>query len=292
MKPMPPPPSITQTDIVDSLRKLGLQPASGIVVHSSLKSFGRVEGGPGAVIAALMEVLTPAGTLLLPSFNHGEPFEEGGPNLYDPTQTRTTNGAIPDAFWRLPGVFRSLDPTHPVAAWGRNSLAYTQQHHRTLTMGPHSPLGRLAADGGFGLLLGVDYGSNTFHHVVEMTTGAPCLGRRTEAYPVRLADGRTVMGRTWGWRERECPFTDCVRYAAVMEARGLQRKIQIGGCQAILYRMEDCFNVVAEMLQNGIDDFPPCSRCPIRPRVVAQTVPSDWDEQNQRPLPDSTAWTY
>jgi aminoglycoside N3'-acetyltransferase len=107
----------------------------------------------------------------------------------------------------MDGVCRSLDPTHAIAAWGKHSLQYTQFHHRTLTMGLKSPLGLLYEEDGYGLMLGVTYGANTFHHVVEMATGAPCLGLRTEAYPVALSDGRLVAGRTWGWRAEACSMT-------------------------------------------------------------------------------------
>jgi aminoglycoside 3-N-acetyltransferase len=239
-----------------------------------------------------MEVLTPQGTLLMPTFNHDAPFRPGGPGYFSPTETPTSNGAIPDCFWRMPGVRRSLDPTHPFAAWGKHARRYTEFHHRTLTMGPQSPLGLLHADDGFGLLLGVGYGSNTFHHVVETSTGAPCLGQRTEAYHVMLPDGRTVLGRTWGWRERSCLLTDHTAYAAEMAARGLHREVQIGESQVRLFRLRDCFDVIAALLRQGNGDAPPCSRCPIRPRRVPQTVASDWDASRQCLLPDSVAWEY
>lgn len=273
-------PSLTRDEIAAGLRALGLRAGMGAVVHSSLRSFGRVQGGPLAVISALQDVLTPEGTLVLPSFNHGEPWEEGGDGIYDPSVTPTTNGAIPEAFWRLPGVMRSLDPTHPCAAWGKHARRYIEGHHRTLTMGSQSPLGMLLADDSYGLLLGVSYRANTFHHVVETMEGAPCLGRRSEAYPVRLPDGRRVMGRTWGWRGGTCPHTDQDRYGALMAARGLQRQAQIGKCTATLFRLHDCYAVVAELLRAGSEFGPPCARCPVRPRVNAHTVPSDWDDGN------------
>ena len=285
-------PPITRDDILAGLRAFNVLPSAGVMVHSSLKSFGHVDGGAQAVIEALMEVITPQGTLLMPSFNHNYVFDEGGPGYYNPTETLTYNGAIPDLFWRLPGVRRSLDPTHAFAAWGLNSLRYTQFHHRTLTMGPGSPLGLLLADGGYGLLLGVGYGSNTFHHVVEMSTGAPCLGRRTEAYPVVLPDGRRVAGRTWGWRETDCPINDHALYAEEMRRRGLDVVIQIGGCRATLFRLRDAYEVIAALLRDGKDGHPPCGRCPVRPRRVAATVESDWDDLAGRPLPGSTAWSY
>lgn len=283
---------ITTADISAGLRRLGLQSGDGVMVHSSLKSIGQVAGGPLAVIQALMEVLTPAGSLLMPSFNHDTAFRPGAPGYYHPQETPTINGAIPDLFWRLPGVYRSLDPTHPIAAWGKNAKRYTQYHHRTLTMGPNSPLGLLWQDGGYGLLVGVDYHANTFHHVVETATGAPCLGLRSEAYPVHLPDGRSVSGRTWGWRQEECPITDQLRYQPLMADRGLHQQTMIGAALVTLFRLQDCYSLVSELLENGLGPFPPCKRCPYRPRTVPHTVPSDWDSANQCLLPDSQAWLY
>ena len=293
MTTIPPPRStVTKQDILSGLNRLNITPGMGLMVHSSLKSFGRVEGGARTVIEALMEAITPEGTLLMPSFNHGAPFEEGGAGYYHPAETPTTNGAIPDLFWRLPGVRRSLDPTHPYAAWGKNSRRYTEFHHRTLTMGPQSPLGMLCADDGCCLLLGVGYWSNTFHHVVEMTTGAPCLGLRTEAYPVVLPNGRIITGRTWGWRAEGCPINDRAIYGEEMETRGFQQTVMIGECRAILYRLKDGSTVISELLRTGKNGFPPCSCCPIRPRVVPQTEESDWDKERQTLLPASEAWNY
>jgi len=283
---------VTREDIVAGLRDLGISAGAGLMVHSSLSSFGHVEGGPRTVIEALQEVLTADGTLLLPSFNHGAPFREGGPGYFDPTRTPTTNGAIPDLFWRLPGVHRSLNPTHPFAAWGREARRYTQLHHRTLTLGPESPLGLLCADDGLCLLIGVSYAANTFHHVVEMSTGAPCLGLRTTAHPVVLPDGRRVEGRTWSYRNGRCPFDDGGAYGDEMRARGLHRQVRVGNSTLTLFRLRDCFEVIAERLRSGTDDFPPCARCPVRPHVGPNTVPSDWDRERGCLLPDSPAWDY
>jgi aminoglycoside 3-N-acetyltransferase len=283
---------LNHTTLVDGFRALDLSAGAGVMVHSSLRSFGQVEGGAQTVVLALMDVITPEGTLMMPSFNHGDPWQDNRDYAYDPRSTLSTNGAIPNAFWPMPNVQRSLDPTHAFAAWGKHAQRYTQFHHRTLTMGPASPLGLMLQDDGYVLLLGVDYTRNTFHHCVEMSLNAPCLGKRSEAYAVQLADGRRVQGRTWGWRNGSCPFTDENRYADVMQSRGLHRQAKIGECTATLFKMRDCFDVVSEILQNGRDGFPPCAGCPIRPRVIERTVESDWDEATQMPKPDSVAWTH
>ena len=281
---------LTRKDIAAGLRRLGIGAGDGVMVHSSLKSFGPVESGPLTIIEALMDVLTPEGTLLMPTFNHGKPWESGGCGFYDPATIPTINGIIPETFRRLPDVHRSLDPTHAVAAWGKNALRYTQFHHRTLTMGPDSPLGLLGREGGCAVMLGVGYGTNTYHHVVEMTLGVPCLGKRTEAYEVRLPGGRSVIGRTWGWRGGSCPVCDGAQYGERMKA--VSKTTAIGSCNAIIFKLSDAFRVISAALAQGLNGSPPCSRCPIRPRVVPQTVESDWDDEKQCLKDDSQAWMY
>lgn len=281
---------LTKPQIIASLRELGLHAGMGVMVHSSLKSFGYVEGGPLTVIEALMDIITPAGTLMMPSFNHGAAFRPGGPGYYDPTTTPTTNGAIPNTFWQMPDVYRSLNPTHAFAAWGKDAQRYMAEHHHTLTMGPDSPLGLMHKDDGYVLLLGVNYGSNTFHHCVEMSVNAPCLGQRTEAYPMQLPDGRRVIGRTWGWRGGTCPFTDANRYADALAP--YHRQVVIGKCTATFYRMADGYRIIERILREGKAGFPGCSGCSVRPRQVAETVPSDWDVEHTCLMADSEALTY
>lgn len=285
-------PQVTKEDIVVGLHALGIEPGRGVMVHSSLKSFGRVVGGPQAVIEALFEVITPEGTLLMPSFNQGRPFRKGGEDCFDVRRTPTVNGSIPDLFWRMPGVYRSFNPTHAFAAWGKNAERYTKYHHRTLTLGSESPLGLLYKDDGYGLLIGVDYKVNTFHHTVEVMLGAPCLGLRTESHPVILPDGRRVEGRTWSYRTKSCQFTDWGMYGEDMEARGLHKTVYVGNSRLTLFKMKDCFQVIAELLKQGRNGLPPCSRCSTKPYFYQEGIVSDWDNENQCLKPDSKAWDY
>ena len=47
---------VTKTDIKNALTELGIQKGDVMVVHSSLKSFGHVEGGAEAVIDACLDI--------------------------------------------------------------------------------------------------------------------------------------------------------------------------------------------------------------------------------------------
>lgn len=276
---------VTSEEIKSGLEKFNLSRGDRLMVHSSLSSFGWVEGGAETVIKALMELVGGEGTILMPSFNHGAPFNEDDAGVFDPLKTRCTNGRIPDTFWRMDGVYRSLNPTHSFAAWGHDARRYTENHHLTLTMGEDSPLGLLACDGGYQINLGTSHNSTTAKHVAETINRSPCLGYRTEEYPVRLPDGSIAQYRTWGWRERNCPLTDSGKYIERnMERLRLQKRDIIGKCVVTCFKLQDFLEVISSMLSKGYDGFPPCFGCPIRPREVDVTRPSDWDEENKSPL--------
>ena len=91
-------------------------------------------------------------------------------------------------------------------------------------------------------------------HLAETMNRSPCLGYRTEAYPVRLPDGRVVQHRTWGWRERACPLTDSGEHIeANMEHLGLQKKGYIGECPVTYFSMRDLLKAIFDStyIENG-----------------------------------------
>jgi aminoglycoside N3'-acetyltransferase len=144
-------------------------------------------------------------------------------------------------------------------------------------MGEESPLGLLARAGGLQINLGTTHQTTTAKHVAEMMRRVPCLGQRTEGYPVRLPDGQVVEHRTWGWRAANCPLTESGELIeAEMQSRGGQRQAQIGAARVTVFRVQDLLEAVWSLLDHGSGPHPPCARCPIRPRHVAATRVSDW----------------
>ena len=57
----------TRANLEHALRDLGLQTGQTLIVHSSLKSIGWVVGGARSVVDALLAVLGPSGTLVMPA---------------------------------------------------------------------------------------------------------------------------------------------------------------------------------------------------------------------------------
>jgi len=161
---------VTEAQILNDLKKLGIKRGDIIFVHSSLKSIGFVESGPETVINALMEIIGSEGTLVMPCFSlQGSMVETLESDLiFDPQKTPSTVGAIPEAFRKRPGVSRSIHPTHSVCAWGLKAKCITEEHERASTnFGPGTPFYKIMEEGGFILGLGVDFGPITFVHAIE-----------------------------------------------------------------------------------------------------------------------------
>lgn len=157
--------------IKNDLVSLGVRAGDVLMVHSSLKSMGHVEGGAETVIAALREVLGKEGTLMLPALS----YETSCKDFYfSNLQTPACVGIIPETFRRMEGVRRTNHPTHSVSVIGkyRDEMCEGAELDDT-PIGSHSAFMKLADYHGRILLLGCPFARNTFMHGVEEIAGAP-----------------------------------------------------------------------------------------------------------------------
>ena len=160
--------ALTTDDLTASLRSLGLQAGDRVVVHSSLRAVGVIEGGAEAAVAALLDVVGPGGLVVAPTFTYRTA-------AFDPAVTPGRTGALGESLRRRPGAVRSLHPFYSVAAAGAGAAELCAGDHLLAAASPGSPLDRLAATGGLVLLLGVGHTSNTTVHVGEFHAQAPYL---------------------------------------------------------------------------------------------------------------------
>lgn len=165
-------PHVTRASLARDLEALAFPPGVLLLVHTSLKGLGFVEGGAGAVVDALIDVVVErrGGTLALPSFSIDGNMHKtlAGGRPFDVRATPSNLGAIPEAFRRRPGVRRSIHPTHSIAALGAQAAWVVEAHHRCgSNFGRDSPMARLMEAGGMLAGLGTDLGTVTFYHCLE-----------------------------------------------------------------------------------------------------------------------------
>lgn len=165
---------VTLDDIGKELRALEVREGGVLLVHSSLSSFGHVEGGADAVIDALLDVVGSDGTVVVPTLTGSPDYSPQCPPHFDVRKTPSWTGRIPETFRLRSNAYRSLHPTHSVACIGPHTDALTCDHEASRTpCGPESPYVRLAQVGGQILFLGVTLDSNTTFHAAEELAQVP-----------------------------------------------------------------------------------------------------------------------
>lgn len=157
-----------------ALRDLSLAEGQIVFVHSGADWLRSVEGGPMSVLDTLKTIIGPQGTLLMPSFPfEGLAVDFLGAGAFDSRRSPSKMGLLTELFRRIPGVVRSLHPTHPVCAFGPDAEELTANHHLDpRPFGPASPFARLEAKGGQILMIGVDSTYLTHVHVAEDELGS------------------------------------------------------------------------------------------------------------------------
>jgi aminoglycoside N3'-acetyltransferase len=208
--------------LIEQLRSLGVQPGGVLLVHTALSKVGC---GPHELIEALLTVLGPAGTLVMPSMADDDdtPFDRTS------TPCRAV-GVVADIFWRMPGVLRSDSP-HAFAAHGPLAARITEPHPVDIPHGPDSPPGRVYQLNGSVLHLGVGHDADTTIHVAENIAG---VRYRQPKYATVLEGGKP--------RRYEYGETDhcCQRFSLLDEWLGdRQRRGTVGHGEARLARSRD-----------------------------------------------------
>jgi aminoglycoside 3-N-acetyltransferase len=194
----------TVQSLGSDLRALGLAAGDVVLVHSSARSLGFVAGGTQAVVQALLDVLGPAGTLVVPTHtpDNTDPADWRNPPVpeswwpairsaspgFDKSRTPSRwMGVIAETVRTWPGAVRSDHPQVSFAAVGLRAATVTGTHQLSDALGECSPLGAIYRLDGKVLLLGCGHDSNTSLHLAEWRQKSP--PRAVTGASVRRSDG-------------------------------------------------------------------------------------------------------
>ncbi|MNW25374.1 SPBc2 prophage-derived aminoglycoside N(3')-acetyltransferase-like protein YokD [compost metagenome] len=239
----------TLESLVKQLEQLGIDSQGTLLVHSSLKSMGPVEGGADTVLDAYTAYMKD-GLLVLPTHTWSY-IKADNPRFYV-DQSPSCIGILPELFRNRPGVTRSWHPTHSVAALGQDAVEFTKDDHLFDTpCARGSAWGKLLDRKATILLVGVDLRRNTFIHGVEEWADIP--GRLTDVHEILytvLPDGTEIpvpSRRHWGlsWSEHFWKVDE------VLESRGAMRKGQLGDAVVRVCDAVAVAKVITEMLADN-----------------------------------------
>ncbi len=247
---------VSPQQLDEGLASLGLTGAQHVIVHSSLRSFGALDGGVETLLSRLEQHTA---TLVAPAFSYQTLLR--GPDspihaqFHRDTRVSHDIGRLAQTMVERSDARRSFHPALSFVAIGEQ--AETVLDAQTLA-NPYAPIGALYDLDGFALLAGVDHSSDTSIHYGEYLAGMPLLTRHLPL------DGRVTS----------CSFPNCSADFERLAPYVHPRTTQVGRSRLRLFRVRELVDATVDLLRQDAEallcTFPSC-RC----QQVRQAVRRD-----------------
>jgi len=216
-------------------------------------------------VAALQQAVGPDGLLVMPTMTYHDEssaaFLARGAAM-DARRSPSRMGLLSEVFRRARGVERSLSPTHPLAAWGRDAAGFVAGHEATTaSFGPNSPFARLVTRDARILLVDAPFSTITFTHFLEdrirhslavpFYEAAPVPGQVVDSGGNRLTVPTLVITEAANAARRES------RLVAALEGAGAIRRARIGNTSLAAIDARVMVDAVDRMIAAGDSFFAP-----------------------------------
>ena len=237
----------TYQQILDGFRQIPLTESRVVLVHSSYKSLGGVEGGADAVIDALLEWVGPEGTVLLPNFNFQSWTET---HYFDVRETPSHMGIIGELARLRPDAVRTPHPIYSFAALGarRDEFAACNDVE---AYGPNSVFAHFHRLNGLNVSIGLHWNSTfSMHHYIEYNVG--CDYRRVKRFSGIYVgyDGEPRL-TTYSMfvRRDQRVITDIVPGMDELFEAGVIKAVQVGDATVHYMSANDFFDNMAPIVR-------------------------------------------
>ncbi|GAA3413666.1 hypothetical protein GCM10020370_70850 [Paenibacillus hodogayensis] len=240
--------------IVRAFQEVGVGQADTVLIHSSLKSLGHVDGGPLSVIDAIKEVVTENGTVVFPTLVQRD-FANAYRN-WDIHTSPSDVGHITETFRLLPDSFRSDQATHSVAAWGKRAAELTSEHSaygpRMGIFGDYcfsysSPWQKMYLHKARIVFIGIDTVYNTFKHFAEYALVEHYCSTIRDPGNKCLAMSKIARHNVPGvW-----PFHDAIKTQAMLDELGLVAYTTCGNSLFTSVKADEYVDKVLEVFKNN-----------------------------------------
>lgn len=234
---------VTRSELKQALIDLGVEKAMTLEVHSSLSSFGELEGGAMTLINTLKELVTPQGSIFMPALRLSRELEltDEDKKLGITVKIKklphnaphTAMGIVADTFRSLPDTLTGQD-TISTSGWGKHA---EQALEGGLDYAIHN--------GGKALLFGVDIYKLTAMHYVEPITPED-INRQFE--PSEEIN-RIYPPEQWMIEAGHPPVKAWYTIQKMAYQKGLIKQTIIGSCKVMFFDIRDVVSLYEHELK-------------------------------------------
>lgn len=258
--------SYSKESLKEQLKEMGILPTDAVMVHSSMKSMGEVEGGADTVVDAFMEYLS-NGLFMTPTHTWAQMSEIY--STFDPKKEPACVGIIPNIFRTREGVVRSLHPTHSIAAYGKGAEEYIKgEEFATTPCPPGGCWDRLREIKAKILLIGVTHARNTYIHSVDEVFDVPeRLTEKPTLMHIVMPDGKLKDVQMYRHYNRVSAHIseNFDKLGEAFYELGAAKKTRLGDADCILCDAAQIFEVYSTIIKRE----PNCL-------IERGSIPSEW----------------
>jgi len=219
---------LTKQDLLKGFGQIQNQ-SDTIIVHTSYKSLGGVEGGADTVIDALREWMGKDGTVMFPAFNFQSWTET---HYWDVLETPSKMGMITELARLRPDAKRTPHPIYSFSAAGPRAEEFSQTED-VEAYGPKSAFAHFHKINGTIISIGLDFNSTfSMHHYIEYNVG--CNYRRIKEFSgiyVGYDRKPQIKTHTMFVRNNERVKTYIVPGMNELLAAGVIKEVQVGAAK-------------------------------------------------------------
>jgi amino acid adenylation domain-containing protein len=251
--------SYSPAQLEEKLREIGLTEADTVYMHNAFNAFNGFSGGPQQIIDCILNVIGDSGNLLMVSMAYTGSTEDylKGVKTFDVIKAESSMGIITEIFRRKKNVVRSLNPAHPILAFGPDAKWITSDHDKTLySCGKGSPFEKITKLNTKAFFFDVSFRTGTFFHYLE--------DKFKDCSPVQLYDdeplentvidsnGNEIRVKTYVFSKEARENRSARLIERELKNKNLIKTDKIGNTKLTLVNLKDVIDCAQALVNSGI----------------------------------------